>query len=95
MQTRLDSIAKQAGVSTVAGRVLFVDGEFYVYSGQANKGWRKATNIGFEWQDIMPWNWNPLHPIYGISHLNKDSSLYSGYKKRQGANKLKEEMRKN
>jgi hypothetical protein len=87
MQTRLDSIAKQAGVSTVAGRVLFVDGEFYVYSGQANKGWRKATNIGFEWQDL-------LSPVLPLGVWQNDSNLYSGYKKRNDVNKLKEVIKK-
>jgi hypothetical protein len=91
MQTRLDSIAKQAGVSTVAGRVLFVDGEFYVYSGQANKGWRKATNIDFEWQDLLSLSY-PVAGIWGAA--NKDSGLFTGYNKRKGANKLKEEMRR-
>lgn len=87
MQTRLDSIAKQAGVSTEAGRVLFVDGEFYVYSGQANKGWRKATNIGFEWQDL-------LSPVLPFGVWQNDSNLYSGYKKRNDVNKLKEVIKK-
>ena len=57
MQARLNAIARQANKSIEAGRVLYVDGEFYVYDGRADKGWRKADNVGFEITDI-------IQPIY-------------------------------
>ena len=63
-QKILDSIAMQGKIQPKAGTLLSYDGELYVYSGQAHKGWRVVRNEGFEWYDILfPFLW--FHDRFG------------------------------